>query len=165
MVLRIYHLFFPDSSSKPELNTTGDHLLYSRIGTNNPVSSSSYFILSEPTTSMSKLVMAMLNDEILYFSLSGQQYWMFAVITDLRILQSSTNTNQIRFNKRIQLRYPAVFIQSSGIAIFSFHNHLYSSWNYFCCINFTDGILIPESWLWLSVLLLLHLMLFFFALS
>ena len=74
MVLRIYHLLFPDSSSKPELNTTGDHLLYSRIGTNNPVSSSSYFILSEPTTSMSKLVMAMLNDEILYFSLSGQQY-------------------------------------------------------------------------------------------
>ena len=70
---------------------------------------------------MSNLAMPMLNGEVSYFSLSGQQYWMFAIITDIRILQSSTNTNHIGFiNKLIQLSYPAVSIQSSRITIFSF---------------------------------------------
>ena len=120
---------------------------------------------------MSNFAMAMLNDKIWYFSLSGQQYWMLAIITDMRILQSSTNTNYIRFiNKRIELRYPALSIQSSGITIFKILPLILTIyilvWNVSAKPVSLMTFLTAESWLWLSVLLLLYLMLsFFFALS
>ena len=63
--------------------------------------------------------MTMFNYEISYFSLSQHEYWMFAIITYMRTLQSFTNIGFI--NERIQLRYTALSIQSSGIAILSFH--------------------------------------------
>ena len=104
-------LFSYSSFKSAAVNIIGDHLLYSRIGTNYPVSSSWYFVQSDPATFMSIFAIAIVSNEIKYFSLSGQQYWMSGIITGIRILQSYINTNHIQFiNKQIQLRYPALSV-------------------------------------------------------
>ena len=131
---------FPYSSSKRlALNTIGDHLLYSRIGTNYPVSSHSYFIQSEPTTSMSNIAMEMFNYEIWYFSLS----WIFAItkrITSVLSMNgSSWDILHFLFTLLESLSFPPMK-----------HNHFYSSLKYFCWTNFSNNIL--DSWIMVVVI-------------
>lgn len=91
---------------------------------------------------MSNLVMTMLLDKIWYFSLFGQQFWIFAIISNIRNFQSSADKHLIScINKRVQSRYLAFFMQSSGITVFFLPSILCSSLKCFCYTNFTNEIL------------------------
>ena len=84
---------------------------------------------------------------------------MFTIITDIRILQCSANTDHITFiNEQIQLRYHAVFIGSSGITFFLpsnltnyyYYYYYYYYLNCFSCTNFINEIL--DSWIMVVVI-------------
>ena len=79
---------------------------------------------------------------------------MFTIITDIRILQCSASTDHTTFiNEQIQLRYPAVFIGSSGITFFLPSNltiFFFFFLNCFSCTRFTNEIL--DSWIMVVVI-------------
>ena len=142
---KICHLLFPYSSSKPSaLNTIRDQLLNSRIGTNYQVSSSSYFIQSDP--SISNLAMTMLKDEILSIRcLQSSLIWQFCnlpptwITADSSINGSSWDILQFLFNLLESLSFPSINL-----------NHLYSSLKCFCWTNFTNDIV--DSWIMVVVI-------------